>query len=530
MTEFPVFKEVKTKLSIRQKAAQLFMPAAFINDTEPEVRALESLIKTCQVGGLCFFHSRASAATNFEGRREIPYNENSLERLQMLIRRYQKAARYPLLIAMDAEWGLAMRVEHATQYPYALTLGALKPASEHLLYELGLHMARDCREVGIHLNLAPVVDVNTNADNPVISYRAFGSIPENVSRKAARLNMGFTDGGLLSCAKHFPGHGDTAVDSHLNLPLLKKDLSDLEEEELIPFHELIKEKVPAIMTGHLSIPQLDPSGLPASLSEPIISLLRKMAFKGTIITDALNMHALRGIETQAERLNLRALEAGNDLLCYADRIPESIELILREVPESRIEESFKRVWHLKEIAFNPSGNGLKPNGSPEALNQELARNCICEIGMTKGILPQFREEGFTLLSVGTTPQGFIDSVHKTLDFEHYECPSGVGFRHLIPTQARNILVALQPPNMKPKDFFGLPATLIEELASLNSDFRVVLYLFGNPYLLAKLPVDHFSGILCAFQPLPVFQEMAGAHFMGLLKASGELPIILNNEP
>lgn len=524
MPELPEYAEVIARISLREKAAQLFMPAAFINDSETEIRALESLIRTCQVGGLCFFHSRASAATNFEGRREIPYNENSLDRLQLLIQRYQKAANYPLLIAMDAEWGLGMRVENGSKYPYALTLGALPQDSEGLLYELGLHMARDCREVGIHLNLAPVVDVNSNPDNPVISYRAFGSDPEAVSRKAVRMNRGFTDGGLLSCAKHFPGHGDTDVDSHLNLPVLHKNISQLEAEELIPFRELIKAKIPAMMTGHLSLPKLDSSGLPASLSKPIISLLRDMGFEGTVITDALNMHALRGIEAQAEDLNIRALHAGNDLLCYADRIDESIELFVERADKSRIEASFRRIWHLKEQVFNAPANFVNPKDSRENLNRELARNCICEIGMTEELLPEFRVEGFSLLSVGAIPKAFIHSLNNELNFEHFPAPTGEGLRELLPSKGQNILLTLFPPDMKPKDFFGLKDSLIDELLSLAADHRIVLYLFGNPYLLSKLRVDHFDGVLCAFQSLPIFQEMAGAHFLGRLKATGQLPI------
>ena len=279
-------------------------------------------------------------------------------------------------MAIDAEWGLAMRVEHAPQYPYALTLGALNGSSEQMLYELGLRMAQDCREIGIHLNLAPVVDINTDPENPVIGYRAFGSHPQAVSRKASLLHQGLTDGGLLSCAKHFPGHGDTAVDSHLNLPVLHKSLSDLEKEELLPFHALIKASVPVVMTGHLSLPQLDPSGLPASLSQPIIRVLRDMKFEGAIITDALNMHALKGISSQPETLNLRAIQAGNDILCYAERIPESTELILKEVSTSRIEASFKRVWDLKARAFRGARKIVPSKISPSVLNRQLARACL----------------------------------------------------------------------------------------------------------------------------------------------------------
>ncbi|MGB5316309.1 MAG: glycoside hydrolase family 3 N-terminal domain-containing protein [Robiginitalea sp.] len=527
MSEFPAYESVKSQLHLREKVGQLFMPAAFINDTEAEIGKLESLIETGQVGGLCFFHSRASAATNFEGPKAIPYNENSLSRLKQLIERYQRAARIPLLMAIDAEWGLAMRVERAPQYPYALTLGALNHSWEHLLYDLGLRMAQDCHEIGIHLNLTPVADTNTNPENPVIGYRAFGSHPEAVGRKASLLHQGLADGGLLSCAKHFPGHGDTAVDSHLNLPVLHKSLSDLEQEELLPFKALIKAQVPLVMTGHLSLPQLDPSGLPASLSQPIIGLLRDMEFEGTIITDALNMHALKGISSQAESLNLQAVQAGNDILCYADRIPESISLILKELSESRIETSFKRVWDLKARLFPTSAKSVLPNISPNALNQKLAQHCLCALRDTEEVLAEFRKDGFTQVSVGQTPHEFIKKLQEAYDFETHTCPSGVGLQKGLGTRAQNILITLWPPYMKPKDFFGLPSTLIAELRALGAQKNLVLYLFGNPYILKKLPLNSFGGIVCASQPQSVFQEVAGQHFSGYFKATGELPIDLD---
>lgn len=526
MPEFPLYKTIKPQLNLAEKVGQLFMPAAFINDSEDEIRKLESSIQKGQVGGLCFFHSRASAATNFEGPKEVPYNENSLGRLQQLIKRYQKSARHPLLMAIDAEWGLAMRVERAPQYPYALTLGALNHASENLLYDLGLRMARDCREIGIHLNLTPVVDINTDPENPVIGYRAFGSDPEAVSRKATLLHQGLADGGILSCAKHFPGHGDTAVDSHLNLPVLHKGLSDLEKEELLPFRALIEAHVPAIMTGHLSLPQLDPSGLPASLSVPIIRVLRDMKFEGAILTDALNMHALKGVSSQPETLNLQAIEAGNDILCYAEQIPESIELILKEVGHPRIEASFKRVWELKTKAFRGTTEVITPKSSPAALNRQLARECLIELGDIQGSNAAFRKDGFELIAVGQTPAVFVRTLRETHDFKTHACSSGAGVPKGPEVQSQNVLISLWPPQMKPKGFFGLPATLLPELVALSAEKNIVLYLFGNPYVLTKLPLHLFSGVVCAFQSQAVFQETAGQHFLGHIKAKGEIPIDL----
>ena len=213
------------QLSIKEKVGQFFMPAAFINDTEEEICALELLIKEQSIGSLCFFHSRASAATNFEGKKKIIYNTESLTTLKNLITRYQKAAKHTLLISIDAEWGLAMRIENTPQYPYAISLGAMKNSLE-LIEQIGYSIAQDCKNAGIHWNLSPVVDINNNPNNPVIGYRSFGENKNKVTKKAIAFIKGTHDAGILTSLKHFPGHGDTATDSQLDLPLINNSNED----------------------------------------------------------------------------------------------------------------------------------------------------------------------------------------------------------------------------------------------------------------------------------------------------------------
>ena len=256
MFKIAPYNTASTQLTMNEKVGQLFMPAAFINDTEEEIQGLEKLIGKYHVGGLCFFHSRASAATNFEGKKKIIYNEQSLTTLKNLIRRYQNAAKFPLLISIDAEWGLAMRIENTPQYPYAITLGAIQN-KEDLIFKVGRQIAMDCRETGIHWNLAPVVDINNNPNNPVIGYRSFGEDKLNVTKKAKAFIKGTQSVGVLSCIKHFPGHGDTATDSHLGLPIITKSKKALIENELYPFRETIRNGVDSVMVGHLSVPSLD---------------------------------------------------------------------------------------------------------------------------------------------------------------------------------------------------------------------------------------------------------------------------------
>ncbi|MEH6511881.1 MAG: glycoside hydrolase family 3 protein, partial [Maribacter arcticus] len=345
--------EAIDRLSKTEKVGQLFMPSAFINDTEEEIQQIEKLISTYHIGGLCFFHSRASAATNFEGKKKVVKNENSFEVLKKLIIRYQKAATYPLLISIDAEWGLAMRIENTPQYPYAITLGAnLKNID--LTFEVGKQIAKDCKAAGIHWNLSPVVDINTNPNNPVIGYRSFGDDKENVVSLATAYVKGTQSEGVLTSIKHFPGHGDTATDSHLGLPVIDKSKKELLENELFPFQKLIDEGVDSVMVGHLSVPALtNDKNIPSSINKDIITgiLRNEMGFDGVVISDALNMHAVSKNYPIPGELEWLAFNAGNDVLCFAEHIEEGIQMILENATEAQINKSIKRIWNLKVKAI-----------------------------------------------------------------------------------------------------------------------------------------------------------------------------------
>ena len=349
MSRLIEYENASAKLSIEEKVGQFFMPAAFINDTEEEIQAIERLIAEHKVGGLCFFHSRASAATNYEGEKEIIYNEQSFNTLKNLIQRYQRISAYRLLIAIDAEWGLAMRVENTPQYPYAITLGAMQEQYD-LTYEVGKNIAHDCKQAGIHYNLSPVLDINNNPKNPVIGYRSFGEDKNKVTQHGIAYTKGMQDQGVLGSIKHFPGHGDTATDSHLGLPVILKSKEDLLNNELFPFMELVKEGVDSVMVGHLSIPALsNGKSDPSSLSKEMITgLLREeIGFKGVVISDALNMHAVSKHHPTKGELEWLAFDAGNDILCFAEHTKEGIETIINNASLEQIESAFERIWRLK---------------------------------------------------------------------------------------------------------------------------------------------------------------------------------------
>lgn len=527
--EFPTAQTLADRLSPKELAGQLFMPAAFINESEAEIQKLEALIRDHHIGGLCFFHSRASAATNFEGKKEIPVNPDSLGTLKALIARYQAAAKYPLLIAMDAEWGLAMRVENTPQYPYALALGALAD-DDPLLYQTGLRMAADCRAAGIHWNLAPVADCNTNARNPVIGYRSFGSDPESVAAKAVAFYRGLRDGGLLGCAKHFPGHGDTDTDSHLALPVLRKSQPDLMAEELIPFRRLIAAGIPAVMTGHLAVPELDPTGAPATLSKPIIQglLRRELGFEGAVITDALNMHAVSKREQEPGVTALRAFQAGNDLLCFAEDIPQALERVVQAADPAELKRHFSRVWALKEGVFASHNQPVLPGYTPEVLNRKLAQNCLTSLAGHPTLASHFRNAQFGLLGCGATTRPFEDLLEgearpaATLDWDLND-PNPEAFP--LPAQHK-VVLALAPPSLKPPNRFGISEPAHRALCRLLSEREVLVYHFGNPYVLAGLPLARAKGVTIAYQPLPAFQEAAALHFLDTLPAPGRLAVPL----
>ncbi|CAN0599353.1 unnamed protein product, partial [Ectocarpus sp. 12 AP-2014] len=285
---------------------------------------------------------------------KIVVNENSFETLKNLIKRYQKAATYPLLISIDAEWGLAMRIENTPQYPYAITLGANKD-NKDLVFKVGQDIAKDCKAAGIHWNLSPVVDVNVNPNNPVIGYRSYGDDKEQVITLAKAFVKGTQSEGILTSIKHFPGHGDTATDSHLGLPVIEKTKAELLETELYPFQKLIDEGVDSVMVGHLSVPALTTSPeLPSSINKEIITgvLRHEMGFEGVVISDALNMHAVSKNYSTKGELEWLAFNAGNDVLCFAEHIEEGIQCILKNASEAQINKSIERIWKLKAKAIS----------------------------------------------------------------------------------------------------------------------------------------------------------------------------------
>ncbi len=310
---------VFNSLTFEERLGQLFMVAAYSNKGPEHEAEITQLIEAQHLGGLIFFQGGPVRQAN-------------------LTNHYQSKSKTPLFIAMDAEWGIGMRLDSVLQFPKQMTLGAAE--DDGLVYMMGKEIARQFKELGMHINFAPVVDVNSNPDNPVIGYRSFGEEKNLVSRKSIAYMRGLQDHGIMANAKHFPGHGDTNLDSHFTTPVIHNSRERIMDIDLFPYRELIDAGLMSVMVAHLHVPSLgSQENIPTTLSSAVVTDLLKeeMNFKGLIFTDALNMKGVSNLYKPGE-VDLMALLAGNDVLLYAEDVPKSKELILEAVTAGKISQ------------------------------------------------------------------------------------------------------------------------------------------------------------------------------------------------
>jgi beta-glucosidase-like glycosyl hydrolase len=310
--------EQYNSLSLDEKIGQLFMVEAYTLAENQNKQAVINLIKTYKIGGLIFFKG-------------TPYTQ------AQWTNEYQSYSKIPLMIGIDGEWGVNMRLDKTIQYPY----------------ETGKQIGLECKRLGIHVNFAPVVDVNNNPKNPVINDRSFGEDKYNVAIKGISLMEGMQSVGVMACAKHFPGHGDVSDDSHFSLPVINHSKERLMNLELYPFRAMINNGVGSIMAAHLNVPALDNSGLPTSLSEKVTKFLLRdtFGFSGLVFSDALNMKGVSAY-LQSGDLEIRAFKAGNDILLFSENVPVAISKIKAalqsgSISEADLEKSVKRILTAK---------------------------------------------------------------------------------------------------------------------------------------------------------------------------------------
>ncbi|MBP3839659.1 MAG: glycoside hydrolase family 3 protein, partial [Chryseobacterium sp.] len=384
-------------LSQDEKLGQLFIVALYTNKDEEHISNVRSIVEKEQIGGLILMQDDAAREIN-------------------LVNEFQKKSKVPLMIGMDAEWGLFQRIAAAHKFPWAMTLGAIQ--DKNLITQMAAKIAEDSKRMGINWDFAPVVDVNTNPDNPIIGNRSFGSEVPNVISSALAYSNGLQENNILAAIKHFPGHGDTNTDSHLDLPVVSHNLHRLNEVELAPFKALMDKGIGGVMVAHLYVPALEKeNGIPASVSKNIITglLKEKLGYKGLIITDALNMGAVAKRYKPGE-LDALAFKAGNDIMLFSEGVKEGKRLIQlaidnKEISQSRVEESVKKIlltkYYLGLDKYEPRNpeniNHDLNNDSHKILVQNLYANALTLLKDGKKLLPLNCKETYYYVPLEETP-------------------------------------------------------------------------------------------------------------------------------
>ncbi|MDN5212543.1 glycoside hydrolase family 3 N-terminal domain-containing protein [Fulvivirgaceae bacterium BMA12] len=521
---------VYNNLSDKQKIAQMFMVAAYSNLNESHYQKLEALIKEYNIGGLLFMQGGPGRQIN-------------------LVNRYQKAAPTPLLIGMDLEYGLAMRLDSTIAFPKQMTLGAIK--NEQYIYNLGAEIARQCKLIGVHVNFAPVLDINSNPNNPVIGLRSFGEDKREVAEKGKAFMQGLQDNGIIANAKHFPGHGDTDKDSHYSLPVINHDLRRLHKMELYPFKSLMDQGLMSTMIAHMHIPTIDSTkNLPSTLSKKLVTGLLKesMQFEGLIFTDALNMRAVTRYFPPTE-VNLMAVEAGNDMLLFPENVPESIAAILKNIENGtiswqRIEASVKKILRAKYWAglhqFTPLDHRyiLDKLNTPMAdlLNQKLYEKSVTIAKNVSGILPirNLETQSFASLSIGSKPGNlFQKTLSKYVNFKHHHVSSrerDIDKYDQLFHQLKNyktVVVGVHDIFNSARKNYGTNEVYLNFLNRLQKVTEVIVVVFGNPYSLRFF--DEMGHVICTYEENKYSHKIAPQIIFGALASRGHLPVTASEE-
>lgn len=509
-----------SEMSLREKIGQFFMVAAYPNKDESHWREVDSLVEKEKVGGVIFF-------------------QGDRENLSRAINRFQSKAKTPLLIGMDAEFGVQMRLVGEERFPYQYTLGAANDVG--LTQKMGELIGRECKSLGIHINFAPVADVNSNPNNPVIGFRSFGESPKEVAAHIEAIVKGMESTGVLTCLKHFPGHGDTDIDSHLDLPVISNSYAHLNAIDFFPFRSGIRAGASSVMMGHLSVPALDPSGMPSSLSKTIIHdyLKAELGFKGLVISDALGM---KGVTRQYGKIDVvvRAFEAGNDILLFPEDVHESMNRIVEMVNLGTIsiEEIDNRCRKILIAKYKTIVDPVSSPASNAAENtyfkKKVYEKALTVVRNTDTLLP-FRslEKRTALVSIGDHSASFMESVNQIAPVERFHFANGTeAFQHFhdkLNTYER-VITSFHASSVKVGKKTALPADWQAWMKSLKSEAENAVLFFGNPLVLKEAHIPtHIESVVIGYENHQLAQEVAGQFVMGINGAGGRLPVTVNQE-
>ena len=506
------------KLSMDERIGQLYIVALYTNKDQNHISGVRKLVEQERIGGIILMQDDAE--------QEIA-----------LVNEFQKKSRVPMLFGMDAEWGLYQRIKTAHKFPWAMTLGAIQ--DNNLVYEMASKIAEDAKKMGIYWNFAPVVDVNTNPKNPIIGNRSFGSDVQNVIAKSLAYAQGLQDNGVLAAIKHFPGHGDTDVDSHLDLPVVKHSLERLNKIELAPFKALMDKKIGGAMIAHLYVPQLEKGkNIPASISYDIVTnlLKNKFRYEGLVITDALNMNAVAK-KYPAGELDLRAFKAGNDVLLFSQDVPTGKKLIKEaiqkgEISEKRLEESVKKILKTKYLLglqnlrpLSSEGiNNVLNNDSHAKISEKLYANALTLLKDEKQLFPLREKEVYYLPLEEASHEAFLQELSKEIKVKK------ISFKEIrsIPENAV-VIIGLHKDNStayKPYKISWESKRLINQVKSRN---KVILNVFGSPYALQDVDISGISSVLVSYENNPLSMKATAEAYLGKQKINGRLPVVVNEQ-
>ncbi|MCF6279816.1 MAG: serine hydrolase [Flavobacteriaceae bacterium] len=513
-------------LTVEEKIGQLFMIAAYSNKDAKHEKFIANLIKDYHIGALIFFQDDPLKQVN-------------------LTNKYQKLSKIPLLIGLDAEWGLNMRLKNTFRYPWNMTLGAIE--DNKLIENFGKQVGKHCKRMGVHINFAPVVDVNTNPENPIIGNRSFGENHINVANKSVAFTKGIQSQNVMACAKHFPGHGDTSTDSHHTLPTVDFSEKRLDSIELYPYRKNFDAGLGSVMVAHLSVPSLEMNTeLPSSLSYNIVTGLLKdrMGFEGLIITDAMNMKASADFSS-AEEINLEAILAGNDLLDVPLEIPKTVTLFKKalksgRLTEERLNESVKKILKTKYWAglsnYEPivTKNLLLDINTIEdkLLHRKLVENSITLLRNKEYILPirNLDKQKIAYVKLGTddsTP--FVKMLKNYANIDVISSTKLDGLMGLLKPYDI-VIVGNHRSNVNPWKSYKFENKDLVWLQEIAREHRVILDIFASPYSLLQIKTfTNIDAVLVSYQNSKIAQEISAQMIFGALTTKGKLPVSIGNE-
>ena len=518
---------ILSSMTIDEKIGQLFMVQAYSNLDSVHENKIKEMIQNYHVGNLIFMQG-------------TPKKQAELTNM------YQSLSKVPLMIGFDGEWGLDMRLQNTYRFPWNMTLGAIQ--DNDLIRQFGAHLGMHCRRLGIHVNFAPVVDINTNPLNPIIGNRSFGEDKVNVTEKAIAFSQGMQSQNVLANAKHFPGHGDTATDSHYKLPVINFDRKRLDSVELYPYKRVFDAGMASIMTAHLSIPSLESNAkLPTSLSKKVVTTILKeeLGFLGLIFTDGLNMKGAADYSTSSE-IDLAAILAGNDILLIPQDVPATVSLMQSSLQsgvlsQERLDESVRKILLAKYKVGLNNFHAIDTLNLVEDLNKiedellhrKLVKNSMTIIRNKKEILPikdLQKNKKIAYVKLGEDDgEIFLSSLRKYTEIVKVTGDKLSDIVHML-EDFDLVIVGYHSSNAHPWKGFKFKNQELVWLHEIARKNKTILSVFASPYsLLDVKSFTNLEGVLVAYQNSKNAQQIAAQTIFGAIEAKGKLPVSIKEE-